>query len=171
MIKRAHHRHLLGLPRRWHAQVGHALCPCPRQVGVGQRLALIAIEQHNVAGLGLGFAQLEPEPNALDLGCDLAPLQRVPRPPPPEDFFRKALESWDGPISMRSKRLISATRRGIVQFGLSATGASSNGTQTRNAASVFTGGGPAYMLAFTASTPPRANSPRQKPQSAHWSTS
>jgi hypothetical protein len=41
-------------------------------------------------------------------------------------------------------------------------GASSNGTQTRNAASVFTGGGPAYMLAFTASTPPRANSPRQK---------
>jgi hypothetical protein len=44
---------------------------------------------------------------------------------------------------MRSTRLISAMRRGIVQFGLSATGASSNGMQTRNAASVFTGGGPA----------------------------
>jgi hypothetical protein len=41
-------------------------------------------------------------------------------------------------------------------------GASSNGTQTRSAASVFTGGGPAYTLALIASTPPRAKPPRQK---------
>ena len=35
----------------------------------------------------------------------------------------------------------------IVQFVRFATGASSNGTQTRSAASVFSGGGPAYTLA------------------------
>ncbi len=35
-------------------------------------------------------------------------------------------------------------------------------TQTLSAASVFTGGGPAYMLALMASTPPRTKAPRQK---------
>ena len=65
-------------------------------------------------------------------------------------------------MSTRSTRFTSAMRRGIVQFGRSPTGASSNGAHTRNAASVFTGGGPAYTLASMASTPPRAKSPRQK---------
>ena len=95
-----------------------------------QRLALVAIKQNDVASLGLGLAQLEPKPNALDLGRDLAPLQRVPRPPPAEVFFRSALESCDGPMSMNSRFLISAMRRGIVQFVRLATGASSNGVQT-----------------------------------------
>ena len=107
-----------------------------------QRLALVAIEENDIAGLGLGLAQLKPEPNALDLSSDLPPLQRVPWPPPPEVFFRSALESCDGPISTSSRFLISAMRRGIVQFARFATGASSNGAKTRSAASVFTGGGP-----------------------------
>ena len=162
VIERAHHGHFLGLTRRRHAQIGAAFGPRTRQIGMRQRLALVAIEENDIAGLGLGLAQLEPEPNALDLSRDLPPLQRVPWPPPPEVFFRSALESCDGPISTSSRFLISAMRRGIVQFARFATGASSNGTQTRSAASVFTGGGPAYTLALMASTPPRAKSPRQK---------
>ncbi len=120
---------------------------CTRQIRMRQRLALVAVKQHDVASLGLGLAQLKPEPNALDLIGDLPPLQRVPWPPPPEVFFRSALESCDGPISTSSRFLISAMRRGIVQFARFATGASSNGAQTRSAASVFSGGGPAYTLA------------------------
>ncbi len=162
MIERAQHGDFLGLPWRRHAQIGAALGPRTRQIGMRQCLALVAVEENDIAGLGLRLAQLEPEPNALDLGCDLASLQRVPRTPPAEVFFRSAFESCDGPISTSSRFLISAMRRGIVQFARFATGASSNGTQTRNAASVFTGGGPAYTLALMASTPPRAKSPRQK---------
>src|SRR5271166_5895346 len=160
MIERAHHGHLLGLPRRRHAQIGAALGPRTRQIGVRQRLAFVAVEQHDIASLGLGLAQLEPQANALDLSGDLAPLQRVPWPPPPEVFFRSALESCDGPISTCSRFLISAMRRGSVQFARLATGALSKGTQTRSAASVFTGAGPAYTLAFTASTPPCVKSLR-----------
>jgi len=73
-----------------------------------------------------------------------------------------ALDSCDRLMVTRSWRLISAISRGIVQLGRSATGASSNGVTTRSAASVLTGGGPAYTLAFSASTPPRRKSPRQK---------
>ena len=49
---------------------------------------------------------------ALDLFGDLTPFQRVPGPPPPEVFFRSALESWEGPIVTRSWRWISAIRSG-----------------------------------------------------------
>jgi len=55
---------------------------------------------------------------------------------------------------------ISARRRAIVQFGRLATGSSSNGATTRNAVSLFTGGGPGAMLAFNASVPPRLKSLR-----------
>ena len=65
-------------------------------------------------------------------------------------------------MSTPSCFLISAMRRGSVQFVRLATGASSSGVQTLSAASIFIGGGPAYTLALMASTPPRAKSPRQK---------
>jgi hypothetical protein len=61
-----------------------------------------------------------------------------------------------------SRASISARLRAIVQFGLSATGSSSNGVTTRNAVSLFTGAGPGATLAFNASTPPRLKSLRQK---------
>ena len=117
VIERAHHGHLLGSdPARnaqsWRSRSG----PRTRQIRMRQRLALVAIEENDIAGLGLGLAQLKPEPDALDLSRDLPPLQRVPRPPPPEVFFRSALESCDRPISTSSRFLISAMRRGIVQF-------------------------------------------------------
>ena len=53
-------------------------------------------------------------------------------------------------------------RRGIVQLGRSATGASSRGATTRSAASLFTGGGPGATVASNASTPPCANSLRHR---------
>jgi len=56
---------------------------------------------------------------------------------------------------------ISARRRAIVQFGRSATGASSSGVTTRNAVELFTGSGPGAMLACNASTPPLPKSLRQ----------
>ena len=49
-----------------------------------------------------------------------------------------------------SRASISARRRGIVQLRRSATGSSSKGV----AASLFTGGGPGAMLAFSAAMPP-----------------
>ena len=45
--------------------------------------------------------------------------------------------------------------RAIVEFGLSATGSSSNGVSTHKAASLFTGGGPGTALAFNTSVPLR----------------
>ena len=58
-IERADHRHFFGLSRRRHAQVSAALGPRPRQIRVCQGLALVAIEENDVAGLGLGLAQLK----------------------------------------------------------------------------------------------------------------
>ncbi len=142
VIERAHHRHLLGLSRRRHAQVGAALGPRPGEIGMRQRLAFVAVEQNDVAGLGLRLAQLEAKSHALDLGGNLAAFQRVPRPPPAEVFFRSALDNCDLPIVTPSRASISAMRRGIVQLGRSATGASSRGVTTRSAASLFTGAGP-----------------------------
>jgi hypothetical protein len=59
-----------------------------------------------------------------------------------------------------SRASISARMRAIVQFGRLATGSSRSGVTTRNAVSLFTGGGPGAMLAFNASTPPRPKSLR-----------
>jgi len=162
MIECADYRHFLGLARRRHPQIRTALGPGPRQIGMGQRLALVAIEQNDVASFGLGLAQLQPQAHALDLVGDLAAFQRVSGPPPAEVFFRSALDSCDRPILMPACASISALRRAIVQLGRSATGASSSGVTTRSAASVFIGGGPGATVAFSASAPPRAKSMRQK---------
>src|SRR5271166_6438315 len=162
MIERSDHRHFFGLSRRRHSQVRTALGPCARQIRVGQGLALVAIKEDDVAGLGLGLAQLKAQPHALDLAGALAAFQRVPGPPPAEVFFRSALDNCDLPILTPSRASISVMRRGIVQLVRSATGASSRGATTRSAASVFTGGGPGATVAFNASTPPRANSLRHR---------
>ena len=123
-----------------------------------QGLALVAVEEDDVAGFGLSLAQLKAQSHAFDLGGNLAAFQRVPGPPPTEVFFRNALDNCDLPILTPSRASISAMRRGIVQLGRSATGASSRGATTRSAASVFTGGGPGATVAFNASTSPLENS-------------
>jgi hypothetical protein len=64
---------------------------------VRQRLAFVAVEQHSVAGLSLLLAQLQAQPDPSDLGDALAPVLRVPRPPP-VDFM-------DGPPLSIGRRL------------------------------------------------------------------
>ena len=54
---------------------------------MGQRLALVAIKQNNVAGFGLLLAHLQTQADPFDLLGDLASLQGVPRSPPTELFF------------------------------------------------------------------------------------
>src|SRR5580700_9921601 len=162
MIERADYRHFLGPSWRRHPQVGAAQGPRPRQIRVRQGLALVAVEEDDVAGFGLSLAQLKAQSHAFDLGGNLAAFQRVPRPPPTEVFFRNALDNCDLPILTPSRASILAMRRGIVQLGRSATGASSRGATTRSAALVFAGGGPGATVAFNAATPPRANSLRHR---------
>ncbi len=82
--------------------------------------------------------------------------------PPAELFFRKALDSCERLMHTPSRASISARRRGIVQLRRSATGSSSKGVATRKAASLFIGGGPGAMLAFSAATPPAVKSLRQR---------
>ena len=160
VIERAEHRDLLGLPWRRHAQVGARFRPGSGEIGMGQRLALVAVEKNDVAGFGLTLAQMQAQADPIDLAGGLTSLQRVPGPPPAELFFRNALDSCDRLMLTPSRASISARRRGIVQFGRSATGASSRGVTTRKAASLFTGAGPGATLAFNASTPPAAKSLR-----------
>src|SRR5258706_80357 len=157
-VERTHHGDFLRLPGCGNAQIGTPLGPGTGEIRMRQSLALVSVKQHDVAGPGLCPAQLQSQADAVDLGGDLAALQRVSRPAPAELFFRSALDSCDLPIAMPSRLLISAMRRGIVQLGRSATGASSRGVMTRSAASVFTGTGPGAMLAFSASKPPRMKS-------------
>jgi hypothetical protein len=109
---------------------------------VRQGLALIAIEENDVAGLGLGLAQLKAQPHALDLAGGLATFQRVPGPPPAEVFFRSALDNCDLPILTPSRASISAMRRSIVELVRSATGASRRGVTTRSRGLALHGGRP-----------------------------
>jgi hypothetical protein len=87
VIERAQQRHLLCLSRCGNTQVVACLRPGTGEVGMRQRLALIAIEQNDVAGFGLLLAQLQAQADPLDLGGALAAFQRVSRPPPAEVFF------------------------------------------------------------------------------------
>src|SRR3984957_18130178 len=161
VIERPQHRDLLGLPGRRHAQVLPRLRPSTREIGMGQRFALVAVEKNDVPRLGLPFAQLQAQAHAFHLAFRPTSFQRVPRPPPAELFFRKALDSCERLMRTPSRASISARRRGIVQLRRSATRSLSKGVATRKAASLFTADGPGAMLAFSAATPPPAKSLRQ----------
>jgi len=82
VIERSQYRDLLGLSRCRHTQVGARLCPCAGEIGMRQRLALVAIGKDNVLGFGLLFAQLQAQADPFDLAGDLASFKRVPRSPP-----------------------------------------------------------------------------------------
>ena len=162
MIERSQHRDLLGLSRRRDAQIGSRLCPGAGEVGMRQGLALVAVEKNDVARFRLLFAQLQAKADPLHLAGALASLQCVPRSPSTELFFRKALDSCERLMRTPSRASLSARRRGIVQLRRSATGSSSNGMATRNAAALFTGVGPGATVAFNSSTPPLANALRHR---------
>jgi hypothetical protein len=95
VIERAQDCDLLGLSRRRHAQVGTHLRPGAGEIGMRQRLALVAVEQNDIAGFGLLLEQFQAQADPVDLGGDLASLQRVPRPPPTELFLRNALDNCE----------------------------------------------------------------------------
>src|SRR4051794_27635636 len=160
VIERTQHGDLLRLPRGGDTQIGADLGPGAGEVGVRQRLALVTVEQNDIAGFGLLLAQLKAQANAFDLGGDLAALQRVPRTSPTKLFLRNALDNCERLIRTPSRASISLHSRGIVQFGRSATGSSSSGRATRKAASLFTGAGPGATVAFSASIPHFMNSLR-----------
>ena len=162
VIERAQHRDFLGLSRRRHAQIRARLRPCAGEIGMRQRLALVAVEQNNVTRFGLPFTQLQTQADPLHLARCLARLQRVPGSPPPELFFRNALDNCERLMRPPARASISARRRGIVQLGRSATGASSKGVTTRKAVSLFTGAGPGATLAFSAATSPLLKSLRHR---------
>ena len=65
--------------------------------------------------------------------------------------------SCEREIAIPSRVLISSASRASVQFGRPETGASSSGVATRNAASAFTGAGPAATRFASAETPPAMN--------------
>ncbi len=78
-------------------------------------------------------------------------------------FVQRLGRSCERLIWTPSRSAISAARsRAIVQLRRSATGASSNGVATRNAASLFTGAGPAATLARSALAPSRMKSLRHR---------
>jgi hypothetical protein len=87
VIERAQNRDLFCLAWRGNAQIRTRLCPCAGEVRVRQRLALVAVEQNDVASCGLLFEKLEAQTDPLDFGRDLTALQRVPGSPPAELFF------------------------------------------------------------------------------------
>ena len=74
VIERPQHRDLLGLPRRRHPQVRPRLRPGAGEIGMRQRLALIAVEKNNVARFGLLFAQLQAQAHPFHLAFRLTSL-------------------------------------------------------------------------------------------------
>src|SRR5271165_3288143 len=136
--------------RKYQRLHGYILCAAKRHFTRNQTLTVsgrkkLRVEKNDVARFGLPFAQLQAQAHPFHLAFRLASLQRVPRPPPAELFFRKALDSCERLMHTPSRASISARRRGIVQLRRSATGSSSKGVATRKAASLFIGGGPGAM--------------------------
>jgi hypothetical protein len=89
VIERPQHRDLLGLPWRRRAQVDPRLRPGAGEIGMGQRLALVAVEKHNVARFGLLSARLQAQADPFHLAFRLTSFQGVPGPPPAELFFAR----------------------------------------------------------------------------------
>jgi len=162
VIKRAQNCDFLGLPWRLYSQIGAGLCPDTGEIRMRQRLALVAVEKNRCRPLrpavcAIANADQPALPRWLSVvpsGCAAAAAD--------DTFFRNAFDSWERLMRTPSWVSISARRRGIVQLGRLATGASNNGVTTRKAASLFTGGGPGATLASSASAPLLAKSLRHR---------
>ena len=157
-VEDAEHRHLGGLPRRGDPPVGAPLGPGMREIGVCQRLGLVAEQQHDVARLGLRLQQPPAQARAVHRVGILPALQRVARPPPAESpLCRSTTESREREMRRPERFSISTASRGSVQFGRSATGAASSSSATASARSALSGAGPGGTRFRSASTPPCMN--------------
>lgn len=133
-VARAERRNLFRLPRGRHAQIGAALHPGAGKIRMGERFAFMGVQQHNVAGLRLRFAQGEPKPAARKGVGALTAFQGVARPASIQTpFFRSTTESRDLEMVTPVRRSISDESRGSVQFGRSATGAERISSTTESA--------------------------------------
>src|ERR687889_1243105 len=156
------HRHLGGLAGRWNAQIRALLGPGMGQIGMGQRLRLIAEQEHDIARLGLRLQELAAQASAVHGVSVLAALQGMARPAPAEiPFWRSTTESREREMRTPERFSISSARRGSVQFGRSATGPERTSSATASARSALTGFGPGATDVFSASTPPLMKALRQ----------
>ena len=120
VVERAHHRDLLSLSGRRHAQIRAAPGPGAGEIGMGESFALVGEQKDDIAGLGLRLAQVEPQADAVDGVFVLTPFP----------FWRRTFESCDLEIVTPSRLAISSARRPRVQLGRSATGADKSGSAT-----------------------------------------
>jgi hypothetical protein len=162
MVERSQKRQLSRLPGCRHAQVGAALGPGMRQIGMGQRFGLVLRQQHDIAGLGLQLQDFEAEAEAVDGVGVLSSEQAMTRATPAIAVFFSVLLSCDFEIETSAWRAISTCSRGSVQFARSATGAVNKAAATLSAASLFTAARPSRSPARKPSTPSSANQLRQR---------
>jgi hypothetical protein len=90
-VERTDDRPLLGLPRRLDPQIATAFGPDAGEIGMGERLRLVAEQQGDIAGSGLLPQQAQAQAAAVDRIGVLSALQRVPRPAPGEAPLYEAL--------------------------------------------------------------------------------
>src|SRR3954467_7134722 len=75
---------LTAWPGRRHAQIGPLLGPGMGEIGMRQRLRLIAEQQYDIAGFGLCLEQLAAQPGTVHRLGVVTALQRVPGAAPTE---------------------------------------------------------------------------------------
>ena len=84
---------------------------------MGQRLALVGKQLHNVTDCGLRLAQGKPQADTINLVRALTALQLVPWPRRTEPpFLRSTFESCEREMLRPSRRAIPPARRDKVQF-------------------------------------------------------
>ena len=157
-IQHAQHCHLGRLARRRHAQVGRLLGPGMREIGMRQRLRLIAEQQYDVAGFRLCLEELAAQPGTVHRLGVLSALPRVPGAAPTEiPFLRSTTESREREIRIPPRCSISAAKRRNVQFVRFATGTDKTSSATASAASALTGDAPGGLCVRRPATPPCMN--------------
>src|SRR3954468_8727102 len=162
-IEHAQHRHLDRLARRRHAQVGPLLGPGMGEIGMRQRLRLIAEQQYDIAGFGLCLEQLAAQPGTVHRLGVLTALQRVPGAAPTEiPFLRSTTESREAEIRRPARCSICAAKRRNVQFVRFATGTDKTSSATASAASALTGDAPGGLCVRRPATPPCMNLMRHR---------
>src|SRR3954465_15823395 len=161
-VEHAEHRHFRRLARGRNAQIGPSLGPDVRQVRMGERIGLVAEEQHDVTGLSLRFEQLPAQARPVHGVGVLPTFQRVAGSPPAEaPFFLSTTDSREIERRTPARLSISSAKRGSVQFGRSATGPDRTSSATARARSALTGAGPGATDVFSASSPPVMKALRQ----------
>lgn len=86
-IKDAEHRPFARLPRRWDPQIRTPLGPGAGEIGMGQRLRLVAKQQRDIAGFGLLPQQAKAQIETVNRIGILPSFQRVAGPTPNEPPF------------------------------------------------------------------------------------